>query len=98
MQYTMLKLVDRRTFVAKLLILNHLKLESTAEAFGLCSILMYLSEMFDSNQEVLPSMKFVCNNEALVDTINQLLLQARPEFPNDTIKPDCDVLQQIRTT
>ena len=58
---------------------------------------MYLFKMFEFNQEVQPSLNLVCNNEALVDTINQLLNQARPDkFPNDTIKPDWDVLQQIR--
>ena len=45
-----------------------------------------------------PVLKLVCDKEALVDTINQLLRQAWPEFPNDTLKPDWDVIQHIRTT
>ena len=59
---------------------------------------MYLLQLFEPGQEVLPSLNLVCDNEALVNNINQLLSQAQPEFPNDTIKPDWDVIQQIRAT
>ena len=69
-----------------------------AEAFGICSILIYLSTQSNATQGFFTTLQIVCDNEALVDTINQLLTQSRPEFPNDTLKPDWDVLQCIRNT
>ena len=69
-----------------------------AEAFGICSILKSVCHLFEPGQGDLPPLKLVCDNEALVDNINKLLNQERPEFPNDTIKSDWDVIQHIRTT
>ena len=36
-----------------------------------------------------------CNNKALVNMINLLVNQQRPQFANDTLKPDWDIIHEI---
>ena len=61
-----------------------------AEAFGMSSIITYWTTNFPQQQLLL-----VCDNKALVDRIEELTVRQRPQFPNDTLEPDWDVLDYI---
>ena len=67
-----------------------------AEAFGLWSILLFLTRtraLFN-----IPYSEYItiyCDNDALVEMVNARYAQERPTFPNETLLADWDIRQEI---
>ncbi|KAG7339405.1 hypothetical protein IV203_025418 [Nitzschia inconspicua] len=66
-----------------------------AEAYGKCSILQFLFLLREYFDLTLESMHVYCDNEALVENVNNAREQSRPQFPNDALKASWDVLQAV---
>ena len=66
-----------------------------AEAFGIGSILLFLSKAFSISAPVTSQLNIVCDNKALVDVIEKKMNQQYPTFANSTLDSDWDILQYI---
>ncbi|KAG7361856.1 reverse transcriptase RNA-dependent DNA polymerase [Nitzschia inconspicua] len=66
-----------------------------AEAYGKCSILQFLFLLREYYDLTLAPMQVYCDNEALVENVNNAREQSRPQFPNDALKASWDVLQAV---
>ncbi|KAG7374956.1 hypothetical protein IV203_014051 [Nitzschia inconspicua] len=66
-----------------------------AEAQGKCSILPFLFLLREFDDLTLAPMYVYCDNEALVENVNNAREQSRPQFPNDALKASWDVLQAV---
>jgi hypothetical protein len=67
-----------------------------AEAYGLLSVTTFLHLLTTYLQQPSLTIDVWCDNLAVVNTINRLTKQQRPDFPNDTLRPSWDVLQAIQ--
>ncbi|KAG7351349.1 hypothetical protein IV203_010709 [Nitzschia inconspicua] len=66
-----------------------------AEAYGKCSILQFLFLLREYYDLTLAPMQVYCDNEALVENVNNAREQSRPQFPKDALKANWDVLQAV---
>jgi len=67
-----------------------------AEAFGMWSILLFVIKAHKFfNLPSKDKLSLYCDNKALVNMIKHLMDQQRPQFPNDTLKPDWDIINEI---
>lgn len=68
-----------------------------AEGYGHLSILLYIAKLSTFFHRTPQHIQLFCDNQALVDKVNQLRTSPRPEFANDTLAHSWDILQAIRT-
>jgi type VI protein secretion system component VasA len=66
-----------------------------AEAYGLLSITTMVTLLMQYTTNTFAPIELLCDNNALVKKVEKLRKRTRPEFPNDTLVPSWDVLQQI---
>jgi len=67
-----------------------------AEAYGMLSVLLYLHHvMFHFQGHHIRCIDLYCDNSGLVSTVTGILERKRPEFVNDTMKPEWDLIQAI---
>ncbi|KAG7354527.1 hypothetical protein IV203_003883 [Nitzschia inconspicua] len=66
-----------------------------AQAYGECSILQFLFLLIEYYDLTLAPMHVYCDNEALVENVNNAREQSRPQFPDDALNARRDVLQAV---
>ena len=67
-----------------------------AEAVGVWSILLFVIKAHRHfNLSPNNKVSIHCDNKALVNMIDHLLQRERPQFPNDTLKTDWDIINEI---
>ena len=67
-----------------------------AEAFGMWSVFVFVTRIFQFyNEDPTGQVSLHCDNEALVNTVNKIITRARPDFPNDTLEADWDIIHEI---
>ena len=67
-----------------------------AEAYGMWSILLFIIRLFEfHNEDPSKVLSLVCDNSSLVDTVNKIAKRKRKQFPNETLEPDWDVINEI---
>ena len=67
-----------------------------AEAFGMWSVFVFVTRIFQFyNKDPTGQVSLHCDNEALVNTVNKIITRARPDFPNDTLEADWDIIHEI---
>ncbi|KAG7338978.1 hypothetical protein IV203_016255 [Nitzschia inconspicua] len=66
-----------------------------AEAYGKCSILRFLFLLREYCDLTLAPTHVYCDNQALVDHVNEAREQSRPQYPNEALKSSLDVLQAV---
>jgi hypothetical protein len=66
-----------------------------AEAYGLLIITTLVTLLMQYTTNAFAPIELLCDNNALMTKIEKLRKSTRPEFPNYTVAPSWDVLQQI---
>jgi hypothetical protein len=66
-----------------------------AEAYGLLSITTVVTLLMLYTTNTFAPNELLCDNDALVKKVEKSRKSTRPEFPNNTLAPSWDVLQQI---
>lgn len=67
-----------------------------AEGYGLLSLLIFLFLVHQYAKTSIPHVKLLCDNKALIEKVDAMAKCPRPQFPNETLDPSWDVLQQIQ--
>lgn len=67
-----------------------------AEAYGMWSILLFIIRVYEFGNKIpLEVISLVCDNSSLVDTVNKIVNRQRKPFPNETLQPDWDIINEI---
>jgi hypothetical protein len=69
-----------------------------AEGYGLLSITTFLHLLGNCYNHQVPPTEIWCDNMAVVNTVNRLVVRNRPEFPNETLQPSWNLIQAICAT
>ena len=60
------------------------------------SVFVFVIRVFQFyNKDPTDKVYLHCDNEELVNTVNKIVTRARPDFPNDTLEADWDIIHEI---